>query len=99
MWTFEARRTLALVGFYAEGVTFHSPGSRRSRAPWEHEPAKVSTPKGLHNRSVQPLRGRRFVDPLTQGGAASPLTLGFGMKPLRGKCMKISRLKESSQET
>jgi hypothetical protein len=26
---------------------------------------------------------------MTQGGAAAPLTLGFGIKPLRGKEVKI----------
>jgi hypothetical protein len=26
---------------------------------------------------------------LTQGGAAAPLTLGFGIKPLRGNSLKV----------
>jgi hypothetical protein len=30
---------------------------------------------------------------LTQGGAAAPLTLGFGMKPLRGKSIEAFLIK------
>jgi hypothetical protein len=31
-----------------------------------------------------------LFDSLTQGGAAAPLTLGYGMKPLRGKDIELS---------
>jgi hypothetical protein len=66
--------------FYAEGVIFQSPGSRLAAHPGGAIPqSNVFTLKALHNIVVQPLRGRCLFELYTQGGAAAPLTLGFGL--------------------
>ena len=77
------------TGFYAEGVTFQSPGSRRSRAPWVTEIYTIY-PEGVGQNRSNPFGVHLTKLTLTQGGAAAPLTLGFGMKPLRGKEFEVS---------
>jgi hypothetical protein len=64
------------IGFYAEGVTFQSPGSRLAAHPGiqlgrEFYPEGVAQPIGATPS------GQMSVGPPTQGGAASPLTLAL----------------------
>ena len=88
-----------MICLYPEGVLFQSPGSRRSRAPWESDtPSLPLRRRRYTNRLVQPLWGRCREVPLTQGGAAAPLTLGFGIKPLRGIAMKAHGLENPQKE-
>ena len=77
------------LGLYAE-ASHRSPGSRN--APWVSPHAPRETLKGCIRCASKgdgcgtPLGcGQHVCGTVTQGGAASPpLTLGFGVKPLRG---------------
>ena len=73
---------------------------RRRGAPWDNEPAHIPTnPNGVQQTAFNvesagktPLGFGLFLCNATQGGAASPLTLGFGIQPLRGiRCTTIRR--------
>jgi len=76
--------------FALKGQNIVAQGQRSGEAAERH-PGVTSrfspTLKGLHRttlRLVVPFQGTGAIHPQTQGGAATPLTLGYYVVPLRG---------------
>ena len=74
--------------YSVERMILHYTCPTTAPAPTEFTRWRIPTDFGLgcnqrdDSRSARPTN---IIDPEAQGGAAAPLTLGFGVQPLRGK--------------
>jgi len=76
--------------FALKGPNIVAQGQRSGKAAERH-PGYTSrfspTLNGLHRKTLRvvvPFQGTGTIHPQTQGGAATPLTLGYYVVPLRG---------------
>jgi hypothetical protein len=74
--------------FTPKGLDLKAQGCRAA-ATLGNGSQSSSTPKGLHHgrtfRVIQPLRGRICASRILSQGSRVAATLGFGIKPLRGR--------------
>jgi hypothetical protein len=73
---------------YPKGVLQHSPGSPRTRgAPWENSPprCRIYPERVIRGTVVEPLQGTSHKNEPTQGAPGVPATLGYIVKPQRGR--------------